>query len=650
MTVILQGIEIQNFTAATLRFLSRNPDFIKPSALASLYSTVSGEIEEQSKRYEYHNVATCIATLQRCAQRNDSVSGEQIHGFMVRKGFLDESPRAVTSLVNMYAKCGLTRRAISVFGGSELDVFGYNAIISGFVVNSSPLDAIEMYREMRAKGVLPDKYTFPSLLKGSDAMEISDIKKVHGLAFKLGFDSDRYVGSALMTSYLKFKLVEDAQKLFDELPERDDSVLWNALVNGYSQIFRFEDALRVFSKMREEGVAMSRHTVTGVLSAFTVLGDLDNGRSIHGLIVKLGFHFSVAVSNALIDMYGKGKWLEEAIKIFEAMDHERDIFTWNSVLCVHDYCGDHDGTLALFERMLCSGVRPDLVTLTTVLPTCGRLAALKQGREIHGYIVVNGLLNRNSKDEFIHNSLMDMYAKCGDLRDAQLVFDLMRNKDSASWNIMINGYGVQSCGELALDMFSRMCRASVKPDEITFVGLLQACNHSGFVSEGRRFLEEMEAVYNIVPTSDHYTCVIDMLGRAGKLEEAYKLAIAMPMGDNPIVWRSIMSSCRLHKNTELAQLAGKRLQELEPEHSGGYVLMSNVYVEAGRYEEVSDIRAEMRQQNVKKRPGWSCIETKNSIHTFITNDLTHPEFESISPWLSLLTSHIRGHDCILLDD
>ncbi|KFK38827.1 hypothetical protein AALP_AA3G165600 [Arabis alpina] len=569
---------------------------------------------------------------------------------MVRKGFLDDSPRAVTSLVNMYAKCGLMRRAISVFGGSEIDVFGYNAIISGFVVNGSSLDAIEMYREMRSKGILPDKYTFPSLLKGSDVMEISDVEKVHGLVFKLGFDSDCYVGSGLVTSYLKFKLMEDAQKVFDELPERDDSVLWNALVNGYSQIFRFEDALRVFSQMREEGVGISRHTVTGVLSAFTVLGDLDNGRSIHGLVVKLGFDSSVAVSNALIDMYGKSKWLEEAVKIFEAMDHERDIFTWNSVLCVHDYCGDHDGTLALFERMICSGIRPDLVTLTTVLPTCGRLAALKQGREIHGYMVVNGLLNRSSNDEFIHNSLMDMYTKCGDLRDAQLVFDLMRNKDSASWNIMINGYGVQGCGELALDMFSRMCRAGFKPDEITFVGLLQACNHSGYVSEGRRFLEQMEAVYNIVPTSDHYACVIDMLGRAGKLEEAYKLAIAMPMGDNPIVWRSIMSSCRLHGNTDLAQLAGKRLHELEPEHCGGYVLMSNVYVEAGRYEEVLDIRDGMRQQNVKKTPGSSWIVLKNGIHSFFTGDRTHPEFEYISALLSLFTSHIRGHECMLLDD
>ncbi|KAG7581967.1 Pentatricopeptide repeat [Arabidopsis suecica] len=653
MTVLFLRIEIQILSVGTLRFLPRNPDLfaaIKPSsALASLYSTVSGQIEENPKRYEHHNVATSIATLQRCAQKKDSVSGQQIHGFMVRKGFLDDSPRAVTSLVNMYAKCGLMRRAVSVFGGSERDVFGYNALISGFVVNGSPLDAMEMYREMRAKGILPDKYTFPSLLKGSDAMEISDVKKVHGLAFKLGFDSDCYVGSALVTSYSKFMSVEDAQKVFDELPDRDDSVLWNALVNGYSQIFRFEDALIVFSKMREEGVGMSRHTITSVLSAFTVSGDIDNGRSIHGLAVKKGFDSDIVVSNALIDMYGKSKWLEEANSIFEAMD-ERDLFTWNSVLCVHDYCGDHDGTLALFERMLCSGIRPDIVTLTTVLPTCGRLASLKQGREIHGYMIVNGLVNRNSSNEYIHNSLMDMYVKCGDLRDARMVFDLMRVKDSASWNIMINGYGVQSCGELALDMFSCMCRAGVKPDEITFVGLLQACSHSGFVSEGRNFLAQMETVYNILPTSDHYACVIDMLGRADKLEEAYELAISMPVCDNPVVWRSILSSCRLHGNKDLALVAGKRLYELEPEHCGGYVLMSNVYVEAGKFEEVLDVRDTMKEQNVKKTPGCSWIRLKNGFHTFFTGDQTHPEFESIHPWLSLLISHMHGLEYMTLDD
>ncbi|KAJ4886694.1 Pentatricopeptide repeat-containing protein [Raphanus sativus] len=491
MTVFFLRIQIQKHSIGTLRLLPRSSS-IKPSPLSSLYSTLSSQIEEEQppKRYDHHHVATCIAALQRCAQRNDAVSGVQLHGFMVRKGLLDgSSPRAVTSLVNMYAKCGLMRRAISVSGGStERDVFAYNAIISGFVVNGFPFDAVEMYREMRAKGVLPDKYTFPSLLKGSDAMEVTDVKKVHGLAFKLGFDSDCYVGSALVSCYLKFRLVEDAQKVFDELPERDDSVLWNALVIGYSQMFKFEDALRVFSQMREEGVALSRHTITGVLSAFTVLLDLDNGRSIHGLAVKTGFDSGVVVSNALIDMYGKSRWLEEAVKIFEGMDKKRDIFTWNSVLCVHDYCGDHDGALALFNRMICSGIQPDLVTLTTVLPTCGRLAALNQGREIHGYMIVNGLLNRNSNDEFINNSLMDMYAKCGDLRDAQTVFDSMRNKDSASWNIMINGYGVQSRGELALDMFSRMCEAGVRPDEITFVGLLQAVTTQASLAKGGGFL------------------------------------------------------------------------------------------------------------------------------------------------------------------
>ncbi|CAH8391255.1 unnamed protein product [Eruca vesicaria subsp. sativa] len=626
----------------------------KPSPLSSLYSTLSLQTQQHpKKRYDHHNVATCIAALQRCAHRNDAVSGSELHGFMLRKGLLEHSPRAVTSLVNMYAKCGLMRRAISVSdGSSERDVFAYNAIISGFVVNGFPFDAVEMYGEMRGKGVSPDKYTFPSLLKGSDALQDWDVKKVHGLGFKLGFDSDCYVGSALVSCYLKFRLVEDAQKVFDELPERDDSVLWNALVIGYSQIFKFEEGLRVFSQMREEGVGLSRHTITGVLSAFTVSGDLENGRLVHGLAVKTGFDSGVVVSNALIDMYGKSRWLEEAVKIFEGMDDERDIFTWNSVLCVHDYCGDHDGALAMFKRMICSGIRPDLVTLTTILPTCGRLAALNQGREIHGYMIVNGLLNRNSNDEFINNSLMDMYAKCGDMRDAQTVFDSMRNKDSASWNIMINGYGVQSCGKLALDMFSRMCEAGVRPDEITFVGLLQACNHSGFLSDGRRFLAQMETVYNVIPTSDHYSCVIDMLGRAGKLQEAYKLAVTMPVEDNPVVWRSILASCRIHGNIDLSLLARERLYALEPENCGGSsdILMSNLYMEAGEYERVLDIREKMKQHNVNKTPGCSWIEIKHEAHRFYYRDKTHPEFESIDACLTPLTSHMcGGHEYMLLD-
>lgn len=501
--------------------------------------------------------------------------------------------------------------AISIFSNYDRNVFSYNAMISGFVGNGFALSGLEVYREMRVLGTVPDRYTFPCLISGCcDATEVLELKKIHGLVFKYGLDLDVFVGSALVNTYLKFVLVEEAQKVFDELPVRDDVVLWNAMVNGHAQIGQFDEALSVFMKMREENILMNRYTVTGVLSAFAVLGDVDNGRVIHGLTVKLGYGLVVAVLNALIDMYGKCKCVTDAMAIFEGME-ERDIFSWNSILCVHEQCGDHDGTLRLFGRMIIARVRPDLVTVTTLLPACAHLAALMNGREVHGYMIINGFANtgncRDSGDLLINNAIMDMYAKCGSMGDARLIFDKLSSRDVASWNIMIMGYGMHGFGKEALEMFACMCEAKFAPDEITFVGVLSACSHAGLLDKGREFLRQMSLKYGVAPGIQHYTCVIDMLGRAGQLEEAYELAVTMPIEMSSVPWRALLAACRLHGNAYLAEIAAQRVFELDPEHCGNYVLISNVYVAAGRYEEVLDVRDSMRQQNVKKMPGCSWL-------------------------------------------
>lgn len=467
---------------------------------------------------------------------------------------------------------------------------------------------------------MPDKFTFPCVIRSCvDAMDALEVKKIHALLFKLGLELDVFVGSALVNTYLKFGLMVEAQEVFDELTVRD-VVLWNSMVNGYAQIGRFDEALDVFRLMGINGVVPSIFTATGVLSIFSMIGDFDNGRAVHGFVIKLGYDSDVAVANALIDMYGKCKCIIDALNIFEAMD-EKDIFSWNSILTVLEHSGDHYGTLRLFDRMLGEMVKPDLVTITTVLPACSHLAALVHGREIHGYMIANGF----GKDEsLVNNAVMDMYAKCGDMRYARMVFDNMREKDVASWNIMIMGYGMHSYGDEALEFFSRMCQAQLVPDEITFVGLLSACSHAGMVKKGQEFLAEMESKYGVSPTIEHYTCVIDMLGRAGQLNEAYDLVLTMPIKANAVGWRALLAACHLHKNTDLAKIAARKVIELEPGHSGNYVLMSNIYGVVGRYEEVSEVRHTMRQENVKKTPGCSWIELADGVHFFLTGDRTHP--------------------------
>ena len=594
-----------------------------------------------------YDIGTCITSLQQCAQTTNLSKGKQIHTHLLKNGFFS-SPLTITSLINMYSKCTHINYALRVFNyptHHDKNLFAYNAIIAGFVANEHSQRAFGLYKQMRHLGVVvPDKFTFPCVIRAcGDAAEGFEVKKIHGLLFKFGLELDVFVGSALVITYLKFGLVVDAHEVFEELPVRD-VVLWNSMVNGYAQIGHFDEALGIFRRMVEIGVVPCRYTVTGVLSIYSVIGDFDNGQAVHGFLTKMGYDSSVVVLNALIDMYGKCKCASDALNVFEVMD-EKDMFSWNSIISVHQRCGDHYGTLKLFDRMLRNKVQPDLVTVTTVLPACTHLAALMHGREIHGYMIVNGLGKEGRNNEFddvlLNNALMDMYAKCGSMRDARMVFDNMTKKDVASWNIMITGYGMHGYGDEALDTFTRMRQAQLVPNEISFVGLLSACSHAGMVNEGLEFLAEMESKYGVSPSIEHYTCVVDMLCRAGKLTEAYDLMLTMPFKADPVGWRALLAACRIHKDTDLAEIAASKVIELEPGHCGNYVLMSNVYGVVGRYEEVSELRHTMRQQNVKKRPGCSWIELMNGVHVFLTGDRTHPQTDFIYAGLNSLTAVLQ---------
>ncbi|XP_022721138.1 pentatricopeptide repeat-containing protein At3g14730 [Durio zibethinus] len=630
---------ISNLTINNKKFRSLSPFCFSSSEFSS----------SSSSSPRPYPLSTFIVSLQSCAHHRNLTKGKQLHSYMLRNGLLHASPSSLTSLINMYSKCNQMNHALSLFqtAPQNPNIFSFNVIIYGFIINEDPFKGLKCYWEMRVLGVFPDKYTFPCLLKGCcDIMEVLEVRKIHGLVFKLGLDTDLYVGSGLVKCYLKFLFMEDAEKVFDELLVRD-VVLWNAMVNGYAQVGQFDEALNVFRKMCLEGIEMSSFTVTGVLSAYAMIGDVENGKAVHGVVVKMGYGSSIVVSNALIDVYGKCKCVGEALKIFKMMD-ERDIFSWNSILFVHEQCGDHEETLRLFSMMLRNGIRPDLITLTTVLPSCTRMAALMHGKEIHNYMIINGLLkdeiSEDIDDVLINNGIMDMYAKCGSLREAHLVFDKMSHKDVASWNILIMGYGMHGYGGEALDMFSLMCESEFKPDDVTFVGVLSACSHAGFVSVGRQILGQMKSKYGVVPTIEHYTCVVDMLGRAGQLEEAYQLALTSPSETNAVVWRALLAACRLHGNSDIAEVAAKLVLQFEPEDSGSYVLMSNVYVAAGKYEEVLDVRNMMRQHNVRKLPGCSWIEVKNGVHAFINGDQTHPRSNSIYDGLHSLTSLLHEHD------
>ncbi|XP_031497356.1 pentatricopeptide repeat-containing protein At3g14730 isoform X1 [Nymphaea colorata] len=585
------------------------------------------------------NVSRCVSLLQSCAFNEAVNRGQQAHSWIIING-LQQIPFLVTSLINMYSKCHQPWEAVKVFRHTiEPNVFAWNALIAGLVHGHYFSDAVGFYHEMKASHVRGDKFTYPCVLKACTNLQDSwEGKKVHAGLFKGGLHLDAFISASLINFYLKFDAPDDARQLFDKMTERD-VVLWNSMISGYAQSGRYVEALEVFRLMEEEGIELSKYTATGILSVLAAMGDVERGRKIHSYVRDHRFHDDVVVCNSLIDMYGKCKSLEEARQVFDEMP-QRDMVSWNSIISCYSQSVYHDETLLLFDEMRASGFRPDAVTITAVLPSCAHLAALKHGREIHGYTMMNAM---GRDDVFAQNAIMDMYVKCGSLRDAQLVFDNIPEKDLVSWNIMITGYGMHGYVKEALEMFEGMQMAGMMPDEITFVGVLSACSHAGFFDCGVELYRQMQSKHGVVPTVEHYACTVDMLGRAGRLHEAYSILQDMHIEPNPVVWRAFLGACRLHGETTLGEVAARRLLELDPEHCGNYVLLSNIYSDAGRYEEVSEVRREMKSRGVKKMPGCSWIELDHGVHAFITGLRANPGSDQIYELLHVLMGMLREH-------
>ncbi|XP_008779853.3 pentatricopeptide repeat-containing protein At3g14730 [Phoenix dactylifera] len=583
------------------------------------------------------DLAAYVSHLQLCALRRHLSKAREVHARLLATG-LHASPFAVTALITLYSRCARPADALAVFRSATgpPNLFFWNAAIAALATNGLPADALLLFRSLRSEAALPpDEFTYPCAIKAcSDLGAQTEVRKIHAELFKAAFDTEVFTSSALTRLYLKLGFVEDARRVFDELPERD-VVLWNAMVNGFAQRGQFAMALEYYHRMVHEGILPSKFTVTGILSVFTSTADLKNGRKIQAFAMKVGYDSEVAVANALIDLYGKCHAVEEAAEVFESMP-ERDLFSWNSMISARQYSADHLETLRLFGRMRRAGVPPDPVTLAAVLPACSQMAAFSLGREIHGYMVATGMRNSEG-DVFVDNALMDMYAKCGALEDARRMFDGMPERDLASWNIMIDGYAAHGRGREALRLFEGMAA----PDEVTFVGVLAACSHAGLVEEGREVLRRMGAEFGVAPAAEHWACVADMLGRAGRLEEARMVAEAAGEAGAG-AWRTYLAACRARGEAGRAAEAAERVVGLEPAGSGGWVLLANALGGAGRWGEVAEVRREMRRRGVRKAPGCSWVEVAGKgVHAFVTGDRNHPEAEGIYRALHGLIGRMR---------
>lgn len=474
--------------------------------------------------------------------------------------------------------------------------------------------------------VLQDCINTKSLLMG---------RSTHAHMIKNGIRNDVLVTNYLINMYARCGSIKDARDLFEKMPERS-LVSWNTVVSAYTQSENGIEAIKMVWRMQQEGVLPDKFTFTSVLRACATLMALAEGKQVHALIVKIETEFNVFVESALVDMYGKCGSVEDARLVFDKMP-ERNLVSWNAMIAAFAQNGEGEEALNVFRQVQRAGVNQNQYTLSSALSACASLAALQEGNQVHVVSIKTGF----QYDVFVGSALVDMYAKCGSIKNAQNVFDEMPKRNVVSWNAMITGFAQHGRGIETLEIFEQMQQAGVKPNGITFVCVLSACSHAGLVNEGQRYFDSMTGDHGITPRIHHYACMIDLLGRAGRLYEAEDLIDKMPYEPNAAVWGSLLGACRIHGYMELAQRAAERLFEVEPHNAGNHVLLSNIYAAAGRWDDVEKVWKLMKDSGVKKDKGRSWVELKDKVHVFVVGDRSHPLTEKIYALLERLTEQIK---------
>ncbi|XP_057837922.1 pentatricopeptide repeat-containing protein At4g02750 [Cryptomeria japonica] len=529
---------------------------------------------------------------------------------MIQTGFMNLGNRLVT----MYAKCGCLVEGYKVLIElGESDVVSWTVMISAYARIGCAQEALALFIRMRKQGIKPDHFTFASVLPA--CVSLDRLKEVHGDVLRYGFQSDVFVGSALVTMYAKCGRVEDACNLFDGMPERN-VVSWNAMIAGYSQNGFMDEALKLFQKMPEKNVVSWNSMIAG----YAQIGKINEALK---LFKQMGKQ-NVVSWNTMIAGYAQNGFIDKAVDFFWQMPDRNEV-SWTAIIAGSAQNGYAEEAVKFYREMELRGMKPTYITFVSVLSACADLAALEQGMQIHQEIVRSGVESIVT----VGNALLDMYAKCGSIENAKDLFDRMPQHDVISWNTMITGYAMNGSGKEALNLFEQMLCMGIIPDHVTFVGVLSACCHIGQVDMGWRYFHSMSQDYHINPSIEHYTCVVDLLGRAGLMSEAYNLICKMPTKPGLSVWRCLLGACSSHNNKKLGELVADHLFELNPESDSPYVLMSNICAAAGQWSNIEVLRKRMKDRGVTKKPGCSWIEVDKQLHAFLVGDKSQPQTDEI---------------------
>ncbi|QCE16833.1 structure-specific endonuclease subunit SLX1 [Vigna unguiculata] len=525
-------------------------------------------------------------------------------------------------LISGYIKNGMLLDARNVFDSMpDRNVVSWTSMVRGYVQNGDVAEAERLFWQMPNKNVVSWTVMLGGLLQEA---RIEDARKL----FDMMPEKDVVAVTNMIGGYCEEGRLGEARALFDQMPKRN-VVTWTTMVSGYARNGRVDVARKLFEVMPERNEV----SWTAMLMGYTHSGRMGEASKLFDMMpMKL-----VVACNEMIMGFGLAGEVDKARCVFEEMK-DRDDGTWSALIKVYERKGYELKALGLFRRMQRERVALSFPSLISVLFVCASLASLDHGRQVHGQLVRSEF----DKDLYVSSVLITMYIKCGDLVRAKRVFDRFPLKDVVMWNSMITGYSQHGLGEEALNVFYDMGSSGVPPDDVTFIGVLSACSYSGKVKEGLELFKSMKCKYQVEPGVEHYACLVDLLGRAGQVNDAMKLVEKMPMEPDAIVWGALLGACRTHMNLDLAEVVVDKLAQLEPKNAGPIVLLSNMYASRGRWKDVEVLRKKIKSRSVIKLPGCSWIEVEKKVHMFTGGDSKgHAEQPIIMKMLEKLGGLLR---------
>lgn len=573
------------------------------------------------------NVASLVLALQACWRLGVITEGLNIHNLVIKNG-LAYDLSIQNALMSLYAKFEDLKSARKMFDEmSQRDVISWSVLISAYAqVGEFPI-ALQLFREMSARtSISLDGLVAVAVLQACSG--VGDHRQgmsVHGHLIRRGFEVDIFVGNSLVDMYSKCLDVDSACMAFYQMLQKNN-VSWNSLLSGLVHNEKYLEALALFNQMKKDGLVWDEVTLVSLLQTCKKVGESMWSKCIHCMIIRQLLNPNEMVLNSLLDSYAKFELMEVALTLFNGMKR-RNLISWSTMIAGYAHIGRPDEAIAFFREMQLAQVKPNIVTMLSLLEACAVSAELKLSKSTHAVALRNFLVN----DIAISTSIINAYSKCGDTHISRRVFDEMPERNILTWNTMISALGMNGNAQEALALLNQMESSSIKPNEVTMLSVLSACSHGGLIQEGLNCFQRM--IHNPVlrPNVEHYSCIVDMLGRAGDLQNAAKLIRSMPQGleAGAAAWGALLSACKRHGDCELGREAASHVMELEPMSPAGYLLSSNMYARTGLRSDVVKMRALMRERGVRDGNGYSLVHVGQKAHRFVAWDACHSQCKEV---------------------